>query len=79
MEMFMHIQVVHVHKPLLAVSKIVQAGNSVILSTEDPHIMMKNGQKLPLKLAGGTYELELWVNNEKAPDKPEGDFSRPSR
>ena len=66
-----------VHKPLLAVSKIVEAGNSVIFSQDDPHIQIKDGPKLPLKLVGGTYELEMWVKNE--PEKPEAGFSRQSQ
>ena len=76
-ELLMHIQVVDVHKPLLAVSKIVEAGNSVIVSQDDPHIQIKDGPKLPLKLVGGTYELEMWVKNE--PEKPEAGFSRQSQ
>ena len=73
-EMLMTFQVVEVHKPLLAVSRIVEAGNTVVFSKDDPHIQIKDGPKLPLKLVAGTYELELWIKNE--PGKPEQGFSR---
>ena len=33
----MSVQIVDVHKPLLAVSKIVEAGNTVVFSKDDPH------------------------------------------
>ena len=70
----MTFEVFEVHKPLLAVSRIVEAGNSVIFSLDDPHIQIKDGPKLPLKLVAGTYELELWIKNE--PGKPDEGFSR---
>ena len=73
-DMAMTFQVVEVHKPLLAVSRIVEAGNQVIFSLDDPHIQIKDGPKLPLKLVAGTYELELWIKNE--PGKPDEGFSR---
>ena len=72
--MLMTFQVVEVHKPLLAVSRIVEAGNTVVFSKDDPHIQIKDGPRLPLKLVAGTYELELWIKNE--PGKPEQGFSR---
>ena len=76
-EMLMTFQVVEVHKPLLAVSKIVEAGNSVCFEKEDPHIKLKGGGKIPMRCVNGTYEIELWVKNE--PGEPDAGFNRPSR
>ena len=36
-ELLMSVQIVDVHKPLLAVSKMVEAGNAVVFSKDDPH------------------------------------------
>ena len=73
----MSVQIVDVHKPLLAVSKIVEAGNAVVFSKDDPHIQIKNGPKLPMKCVNGTYRLEMWFKNE--PDGPEAGFTWPRR
>ena len=59
--LIMSFQVVEVHKPLLAVSSLVQAGHEVIFSDDDPHIKLSNGEKLKMKNNGGTYELEIWI------------------
>ena len=58
---FMSFQVVKVHKPLLAVSKLIEAGNNVIFNKDDPHILLSTGQKLPMVCNGGTYEVEVWI------------------
>ena len=58
-ELLMSVQIVAVHKPLLAVSKIVQAGNAIVVSKEDPHIQINHAPKLPMKCVNGTYELEM--------------------
>ena len=76
-ELLMSVQIVDVHKPLLAASKIVEAGNAPVFSKDDPHIQIKNGPKLPMKCVNGTYELEMWVKNE--PDGPEAGFTGPRR
>ena len=61
--MIMSVQVVEVHKPLLAVSKLVEAGHSVHFNTDDPHILLKGGAKLPMRCNLGTYEVDVWICN----------------
>ena len=61
--MLMSFQVVEVHKPLLAVSKLVEAGHSVHFDNGDPHIMLKSGVKLPMRCNLGTYEVDVWTLN----------------
>ena len=58
----MSFQVVDVQKPLLAVSKLVAAGNKGVFD-EDPHILMQTGERIPMRCVGGTYEVEIWVRN----------------
>ena len=76
-ELLMSVQIVDVHKPLLAVSKIVEVANALVFSKDDPHIQIDNGPKLPMKCVNGTYELEMWVKND--PDGPEAGFTGPRR
>ena len=64
--MAMTFQVAEVHKPLLAVSRIVEAGNQVLFGLH-PHILLANGTKLPMKCNGGTHEVTMWVKN--APER----------
>ena len=52
-EMVMTVHVVAVHKPLLAVSSILEVGNQVIFRL-DPRITLANGTTSPLSLNGGT-------------------------
>ena len=59
----MSFQVVEVHKPLLAVSRLVEAGHRVIFDKSDPHIMLNNGERMPMQCRGGTYEIEIWIKN----------------
>ena len=59
----MSFQVVEVHKPLLAVSRLVDAGHRVVMDKTDPHILLKNGEKVPMSCRGGTYEIEIWIKN----------------
>ena len=59
----MSLQVVEVHKPLLAVSKLVEAGHQVLFDQKNPHILLSTGEKLPMMLIGGTYDVELWLRN----------------
>ena len=61
--LIMSFQVVEVHKPLLAVSKLVEAGHKVIFDKDDPHILMSTNEKVPMRCSGGTYEIEIWVRN----------------
>ena len=74
----MSFQVVKVHEPLLAVSKLVEAGNEVHFDKDDPHILLPTGQKLPMTCNNGTYEVEVWIENPGAPPDPAG-FARQSR
>ena len=59
----MNFQVVKVHKPLLAVSRLVEAGHSVVFDKTDCHIRLSTGERVPMRCTGGTYEVELWVRN----------------
>ena len=61
--MLMNFQVVKVHKPLLAVSRLVEAGHKVFFDKEDCHIKLASGEKVPMRCTGGTYEVELWIKN----------------
>ena len=72
----MSFQVVKVHKPLLAVSRLVAAGHEVHFDKENPHILLSTGEKLPMLCNGGTYEVEIWIENP--PGRPEL-FARQSR
>ena len=72
-DLLMNFQVVEVHKPLLAVSKIVEAGHQVVFSKQ-PHVLLSSGERIPLQCNGGTYEITAWLNNA-----PADGFSGPSR
>ena len=65
----MSFQVVEVHKPLLAVSKVIEAGHQVNFG-KDSHILLSTGEKVPIRCTGGTYEVDIWIKNPG--------FSRPS-
>ena len=70
-------QVVDVHKPLLVVSQLVEAGHDVVFSPNGSHIQIKGGEKLPLRKTGGVYELEVWLKSpDQQPSQP--GFNRPS-
>ena len=49
----MSFQVVKVHKPLLAVSRLGAAGHEVHFVKGNPHIILSTGQKLPMLCNGG--------------------------
>ena len=57
----MSFQVVDVHKPLLAVSKVVEAGHPVLFDKGDPHILLSTGEKLLMKCNACTYEVEIFI------------------
>ena len=61
--MILSFQVVKVHKPLLAVSRLVEAGHKALFDKDDPHIMLSSGEKVAMKCRDGTYEIELWIRN----------------
>ena len=61
---FITLQVVEVHKPFLAVSRLVGAGHQVLLDKVDPHILLSTGEKVGMTCVGGTYDIdELWIKN----------------
>ena len=59
-----------VQKPLLAVSSVAAQGHSVVFALENSHILLNNGEKLPMRNENGVYEIDIWVKSTG--------FSRPS-
>ena len=59
-------QVCDVNKPLMSVSKLVQAGNTVVFSPGGAYIEDEAQQKIWLREQGGMYMAKMWV-----PTKPE--------
>ena len=59
--MIMCFQVVKVHKPLLAVSRLVEAGHQVPFDNLEPHILFASGEKVPMSCRDGTYEIEIRI------------------
>ena len=57
----MSFQVVEVHKLLLAISGLVDAGQKVIFDKDDPHIRLSRNEKVPMACAGRTYDIEIWI------------------
>ena len=54
-----------VNKALLSVSRMVQAGNTVVFSSSGSYVEDKNtGERIPLREQGGMYMLKLWVKNQ---------------
>ena len=56
-------QIVKVHKPLLAMSRLVEAGHKVHFDKDDPHILFNGGEKVPTKCRDGTYEIDILIRN----------------
>ena len=69
--MIMSFQVEKVHKPLLAVSRLVEAGHKVHVDKVDPHILLTLGEKVPMSCRDGIYEIDIWIRNPG--------FARPTR
>ena len=70
-ELELNAQVVEgVHKPLLAVSSVTAQGHQVVFAAQDSHILMKSGEKLPMRVENGVYEIDIWVKSSG--------FTRPS-
>ena len=67
MPLLMSFQVVEVHKPLPAVSRLTAAGHKVYFDDVDPHIMLSTGQKLSMVCNGGTYDVEVWIEHPANP------------
>ena len=61
--LLMKFQVVKVHKPLLAVSHLVEAGHRVNFEKEGCYILMATGEKIPMRCTGGTVEVDLSIRN----------------
>ena len=47
--MVMSFQFVKLGKPLLAVSRLVEAGHNVRFDKEDPHILLSSGARVPMQ------------------------------
>ena len=72
----LNIQICDVHKPLLAVSRLCEAGHAVIFHPAWSYIEnLATGEKTTLEKKGGLYELRAWV--KKAPDIKNQGFARP--
>ena len=58
-------QVCDVNKPLMSVSKMVQANNTIVFSKRGSYIEDDfTKERLPLREHGGMYMLKLWVRNQ---------------
>ena len=58
-------QVCEVNKPLLSVSRMVQAGNTVVFSRSGSYVEDENTrERIPLREQGGMYMLKLWIKNQ---------------
>ena len=54
---------VDVHELLLAVSKLVAAGNKIIFDENDPHFLPVDWRKMKMRCSGDTYEVDVWFRN----------------
>ena len=55
-------QVADVNKPLMSVTRLVQAGNTVVFSSTGSYVMDDATQeKIWLRESGGMYMLRLWI------------------
>ena len=52
-------QIVKVHKLLLAVGRLVEAGHKVHFDKDDPHIILTGGETVPMKCRCGTHEIGI--------------------
>ena len=60
------LQVTEVHKPLLSVAKMVDAGQRVIFDQRGSYIEdTVTGEQIPIERMGGIYELKLWAKEFK--------------
>ena len=59
------------HKPLLAVGRLVDAGHKVHFNNDDPYSLLNGGEKVPMKCRDGTYEIDIRIRNPG--------FARPTR
>ena len=64
-------QVCDVHKPLLAVSKLVETGHAVVFHPAWSYIEnIYTGEKITLHAKDGLYELKAWVKHASSPGFP---------
>ena len=65
-------QVCEVNKALLSVSRMVQAGNTVVFSRSGSYVEdEQTNERIPLREQGGMYMLKLWVKNQSFPRQAE--------
>ena len=58
-------QVCDVNKPLMSVSRMVQAGNTVVFSKSGSYVEdEETRERIPLREQGGMYMLKLWIKNQ---------------
>ena len=70
------LQVTDVHKPLLSVAKMVDAGQKVVFGPDGAYVEDTfTGDRIPMDRRGGIYELRLWAK-QYAPTKRCEDFHR---
>ena len=70
------LQVTDVHKPLLSVAKMVDAGQRVVFSPEGAYVEdTLTGERIPMDRRGGIYEMRFWAK-QLAPKSPNQDFNR---
>ena len=69
------LQVTEVHKPLLSVAKMVDAGQKVVFDAKGSYIEdTLTGEHIPIERRGGIYELKLWAKEFK-PTEPTTGFA----
>ena len=61
----MSFQVVELHKPLWAVSRLAEAGHKALLDKIDSHILLSTGGKLGMTCSGGTNEIEIRIKSPR--------------
>ena len=60
-------QVCDVSKPLMSVSRLVKAGNTVVFAPTESYIEDGHtGDRLRLEENGGMFSLKMWVQNKVA-------------
>ena len=70
------LQVTEVHKPLLSVAKMVDAGQRVVFDPQGSYIEdTLTGEFIPIDRRGGIYEMRLWAKQYQPKSRDE-DFHR---
>ena len=68
-------------KALLSVQKVCSQGHDVVFSNKKGNYILVGGDpssKIPLRAAGGTYELDVWLRpSDNEGGQPEASFARP--